>query len=268
MESSFRFLSADLHNEADHWEVMDFAKPQKKALDSLGHVWTKYFHAQDLLLKKATKAQLHPAIQPWVAGLSPEESLLSATNLEQGFILLVKYSGSLEEGLEVQGIVDSEAENTNLWSLWWKEQPRTPKFNFAKDLPKWRIAPVWQALIRLHELKPFWLQELRQNHYESMGDWLPAAWLFLKEPLPPGAVIARLGKRSWSDALAQGMKLEVEPAFEREFREELTSAHLTMESELKVITCPDPARCIPLVLFYSHQGGKTHLLGGLQNKKR
>ena len=50
-------------------------------------------------------------------------------------------------------------------------------------------------------LRIFWERELRRNHWELLTELLPDAWLMEPSPLPPQAVIPRLGLSQWRDLI-------------------------------------------------------------------
>lgn len=57
-----------------------------------------------------------------------------------------------------------------------------------------------RALLHLPALRSFWMQELRQAHFEALRQWVPQAWFADDAVIPPGAVIAGLGTADWSQA--------------------------------------------------------------------
>lgn len=58
---------------------------------------------------------------------------------------------------------------------------------------------VERALLHLPVLRSFWVQELRQAHFDALRKWVPEAWILDDSPLPKGAVIAGLGIPSWQE---------------------------------------------------------------------
>ncbi|OYW75401.1 MAG: hypothetical protein B7Z37_13340 [Verrucomicrobia bacterium 12-59-8] len=72
------------------------------------------------------------------------------------------------------------------------------------------LAPLEQALLHLPALRPFWSQELRQQHFEALRDLVPQAWLMDPIEVPPGAVIQGLGTVSWQQTQRrEGQKWEI-----------------------------------------------------------
>jgi hypothetical protein len=57
-----------------------------------------------------------------------------------------------------------------------------------------------RALLHLPALRPFWMQELRQAHFDALRQIVPQAWLADEAVIPPGTVIAGLGTADWSQA--------------------------------------------------------------------
>jgi hypothetical protein len=58
-------------------------------------------------------------------------------------------------------------------------------------------SPLELALLHLPALRPFWSQELRQQHFEALKTIVPQAWLLDTAAMPPGAVMQGLGVSSW-----------------------------------------------------------------------
>ncbi|MDZ4404216.1 hypothetical protein [Prosthecobacter sp.] len=58
-------------------------------------------------------------------------------------------------------------------------------------------SPLERALLHLPALRPFWSQELRQQHFEALKFIVPQAWLLDAAAVPPGAEIQGLGITSW-----------------------------------------------------------------------
>lgn len=56
-----------------------------------------------------------------------------------------------------------------------------------------------RAMLHLPILRPFWQQELRQAHFDSLRGLVAPAWLLDDTPLPHGSIIAGLGITSWAD---------------------------------------------------------------------
>lgn len=54
-----------------------------------------------------------------------------------------------------------------------------------------------RALLHLPALRPFWSQELRQQHFEALKAIVPQAWPLDAAVVPPGAVIQGFGVASW-----------------------------------------------------------------------
>lgn len=57
-----------------------------------------------------------------------------------------------------------------------------------------------RALLHLPALRSFWVQELRQAHFDALRQIVTQAWLVDDAVIPPGAVIAGLGVAAWSQA--------------------------------------------------------------------
>ncbi|MDI1310943.1 hypothetical protein [Prosthecobacter sp.] len=92
-------------------------------------------------------------------------------------------------------------------------------FDYALDPVELRLAggsvtlaksPLEQALLHLPALRPFWSQELRQQHFVALRTLVPQAWLLDSAQVPPGAVIQGLGTVSWERMpQMRGMEWEV-----------------------------------------------------------
>jgi hypothetical protein len=83
-------------------------------------------------------------------------------------------------------------------ALWRQTDPEAPKvlpplLPTAPDAE----APLWLALLRLRPLRPVWESVLRRDHFETLLQVFPDAWLLDPSPLPPGAVIPRLELSRW-----------------------------------------------------------------------
>ncbi len=61
-------------------------------------------------------------------------------------------------------------------------------------------SPLERAFLHLPALRPFWRQELRQQHFDALRILIPQAWLLDPAQVPPGAVIQGLGSVSWEQA--------------------------------------------------------------------
>jgi len=72
--------------------------------------------------------------------------------------------------------------------------PSAPIPLSAEDEPA-----IWPALLRMKPLQSFWELEMRTNHFQTMKDVLPDAWVLDPTPIPPGAVIPRLEISDWGD---------------------------------------------------------------------
>lgn len=239
----------------------ELSKSQRKAFESFGHVWTKLAQAQTILLKKAQKGQVPSALQPWLNVESP------SSDLSPGFVLVVEALGLDDETAQYQWrTAVSEAEGLNFWKEAWQQYApeKTPSVDWTVVSPSMN-APMWPAVLRLHELKAFWIQELRQNHYEALIQWLPEAWLYLDDPLPPGATLARLGKRTWVEVLREGGAWETLSAFDAQSHAPLTIHALEQGLQgLNIMRRAPSEFRYTLGLFFSHQNGKTQLMGAVK----
>jgi len=61
---------------------------------------------------------------------------------------------------------------------------------------------LWFALLWNGNLQPFWRQELGGGYFDWLREHLPYAWVLDPTPLPPHAVIPRLGLADWADLAA------------------------------------------------------------------
>lgn len=62
-------------------------------------------------------------------------------------------------------------------------------------------SPLERALLHLPALRPFWSQELRQQHFAALRGLVPQAWLLDAAAVPSGAVIEGLNAVSWEQAM-------------------------------------------------------------------
>ena len=65
-------------------------------------------------------------------------------------------------------------------------------------------SPLEHALLHLPALRPFWSQELRQQHFEELRALVPRAWLLDSAAVPHGAVIQGLDTVSWEQTYRLG----------------------------------------------------------------
>ncbi|HSI63015.1 MAG TPA: hypothetical protein VLE43_07845, partial [Candidatus Saccharimonadia bacterium] len=89
-------------------------------------------------------------------------------------------------------------------ALWRQTDPEAPKVlpPLLATSPD-AEAPLWLALLRLRPLRSVWESVLRRDHFETLLQVFPDAWLLDPSPLPPGAVIPRLELSRWEELLAR-----------------------------------------------------------------
>ncbi|QIF05698.1 hypothetical protein [Roseimicrobium sp. ORNL1] len=87
---------------------------------------------------------------------------------------------------------------TQVLTLWRQTDPEAPKvLPPLLPTPPDAAAPLWMALLRLRPLRGVWESVLRRDHFETLLQISPDAWLLDPTPLPPGSVIPRLELPCW-----------------------------------------------------------------------
>jgi hypothetical protein len=87
---------------------------------------------------------------------------------------------------------------TQVLTLWRQTDPEAPKVLPALlPSPPDAAAPLWLALLRLRPLRRVWESVLRRDHFDTLLQIFPDAWLLDPAPLPPGSVIPRLELPHW-----------------------------------------------------------------------
>jgi hypothetical protein len=153
--------------------------------------------------------------------------------------------------------------------------PSAPIPLSAEDEPA-----IWPALLRMKPLQSFWELEMRTNHYQTMKDLLPDAWVLDPSPIPPGAVIPRLEISDWGDIeplravsssfiLSDAWEVGVETslsgsASNEEWKKLLGSALQSVPSKFHVLTEVSPASgAEQIIALYEKTEKRTDLLGAL-----
>ena len=153
--------------------------------------------------------------------------------------------------------------------------PAAPIPLSAEDEPA-----IWPALLRMKPLQSFWELEMRTNHYQTMKEVLPDAWVLDPSPIPPGAVIPRLGISDWGDIeslssgsssflLSDAWEIGVETSLSgsvshEEWRKLLGSALQSVPSQIHVLTEVSPASgAEQIIALYEKTDKRTDLLGAL-----
>src|SRR5690606_1539513 len=70
----------------------------------------------------------------------------------------------------------------------------------------WLEEKLWLALFWLRPLHELWRRELTENQQQRLEKIIPYSWLIDPAPLPPHAVLPRLGIISWDEAAAFSQK--------------------------------------------------------------
>lgn len=142
-------------------------RPQREAIESAGYRIIRWVAARGVLQTRVEKGRI----------TGPTGDFL-------------KYWLSLASAQDV---------DTDLWL----------SFNYEEDKARLTLSdggaalarsPLEQALLHLPALRPFWSQELRQQHFAALRALVPQTWLLDPAPVPPGAVIQGLGVISWERA--------------------------------------------------------------------
>ncbi len=167
----------------------------------------------------------------------------------------------------------------HLMAVWRAVEPEAPKIlPPALEAPAEVHAPRWLALLRLRPLRPTWESVLRRDHFDSLLEVMPDAWLLDPAPLPPGAVVPRLEVPSWkvlaerhaspgtasSATLAvvkaeswDGPAADPEDAASRDFSRELTAALDVFQTDPHVLVKLPQATAEVIISFYEKRGARV-----------
>lgn len=174
----------------------EMGKAQTNVFRSLGHKLERFLAARELVHRRVLQDEAFAPLRLWLgksggtpASLKGDGTFLSAYHLSGADVRLA--APMLPADLA-----------TKTLSLWRQTDPEAPKV--LPDLlkaPQDAAAPLWFALLRLRPLRSVWESMLRRDHFETLLQVLPDAWLLDPTPLPSGAVIPRLELANWEGLL-------------------------------------------------------------------
>jgi hypothetical protein len=153
--------------------IAQLPRPQREALESAGYRMIRWVAAREVLQARVSKGRIAGPLGDF-----------------------------LTHWLSLDPAIEGDSE---LWL----------SFDYALEQAKLKLtggsttlaqSPLEQALLHLPALRPFWSQELRQQHFEALRSLVPQAWLLDAAAVPPGAVIQGLGTVSWEQTKQEGAK--------------------------------------------------------------
>ena len=174
---------------------LELPKSQWRTLASLGHGIERYLQARRNFAIRVAKPGRFDEWKPYfqgapqasesrlVEGLGTFATVVRSTAI--GFTIDTLLLDSESTALAVSHHVDLNPSS---------KAPSAPIPLSAEDEPA-----IWPALLRMKPLQSFWELEMRTNHHQTMKEVLPDAWVLDPTPIPPGAVIPRLGISDWGD---------------------------------------------------------------------
>ncbi|MEY4484167.1 MAG: hypothetical protein RL693_1619, partial [Verrucomicrobiota bacterium] len=243
-------------------------KAQRKSLASTGYLVERFLAAcHVLMLKVPQMSEVLPYFQGFDFSVSP---MLENEGI---FVCPVQANGN---DLNLQPLLLSAPQVQQTITAWQQVQLDAPRNQPAiLEIPDIANAPIWPALLHLRPLRPFWEQQLRRNHLESLMERVPHAWMLDPAPLPPGAVIPGLELASWqkltpknnftiaSTASAHTLRELNSTLSSREWKNIIEEALQSFASHPQVLQ-QSPAK--PAVIYlgiYQRQNKRVDLLGGI-----
>lgn len=210
---------------ADPGPPCEIGKAQLSALRSLGHKLERFLAAREVVYRKILHDEAFAPVRTWLGEGS------SAPTAFRGEGTFVSAFLRQETGVRLGAAMLATELATQALSLWRQTDPEAPKVLPALlPAPPDAAAPLWLALLRLRPLRGVWESVLRRDHFETLLQISPDAWLLDPAPLPPGSVIPRLELPRW-DRL---------PRLQREGRQFAISSPSTLE-EAKELSQAAPA---------------------------
>jgi hypothetical protein len=183
-------VSSPLHT--DPGPPCEIGKAQISSLRSLGHKLERFLAARELVHRKILQDEAFASVRPWL-GQSP-----AAPTALEGEGTFVSVFLRQEMGVRLGAVVLPTDVATQALALWRQTDPEAPKvLPPLLPSPPDAAAPLWMALLRLRPLRGVWESVLRRDHFETLLQISPDAWLLDPAPLPPGSVIPRLELPGW-----------------------------------------------------------------------
>jgi hypothetical protein len=195
-------LSADLRHLAESGTLSravpgpacEIGKAQTASLRSLGHKLERFLSAREVVHRRIAQDDAFASLRPWLG----EDPTLPA--ILQGDGTFVTALVRSDAGVRIGSVMlPAEVAEPSL-TLWRQTDPEAPKVlpPLVPTSPEAQ-APLWLALLRLRPLRSVWESVLRRDHFETLLQVFPDAWLLDPSPLPPGAVIPRLELSRWGE---------------------------------------------------------------------
>lgn len=179
-------------------------RPQREAVESAGYRLMRWMAAREVLQARVTKGRIAGSLGAFLTHWLP-----LAPAQEAGADLCLSFDHALEP----------------------------MKLKLAGGSATLAASPLEHALLHLPALRPFWSQELRQQHFEALRALVPQAWLLDAAAVPPGAVIQGLDTVSWEQTHRRGgQELKVQDA-KGVVREDLSVA-LTARDSILTLRMP------------------------------
>lgn len=145
-------------------------RSQREAVESAGYRVSRWEAARAVLQARVSKARIAPPLGDFLA--------------------------------HWLSLAPTHAAGQELW-LSFDHTPDHTKLQLTGGSVVLASSPLEHALLHLPALRPFWRQELRQQHFEALLTLVPQAWLLDTATVPPGSVIQGLNLTSW-EQLQQG----------------------------------------------------------------
>ena len=175
---------------------VEVGKSLRKELRGLGHKLERFLAARAALVRHVSKME-PPIPQAWLPDSARSPGALAGDGLFSCPVILTP------DGFRLFGLVASQERTAQDARRWQEEDPSAPRTLPAPlAVPVDANSPLWLALLRLRPLHSLWERELRRGTLDDLLDHAQDAWFLDPTPLPPGAVIPRLGLPSW-DAVPQ-----------------------------------------------------------------
>jgi hypothetical protein len=174
----------------------EMGKAMTNVVRSLGHKLERFLAAREVAGKRIPQDESFAPLRPW---LGKGEGVPASLTGDGTFLSAYCLSGA---DLRLAALMLPQDLATSSLALWRQTDPEAPKvLPPLLEMPQGAVAPVWFALLRLRPLRSVWESMLRRDHFETLLQVLPDAWLLDPAPLPPGAVIPRLELAHWEGLL-------------------------------------------------------------------
>jgi hypothetical protein len=245
----------------------EMGKAQTNVFRSLGHKLERFLAARELVHRCILQDEAFAPLRPWLA---KSDGALAGLKGDGTFLTAYRLSGA---DIRLAALMLPPDLATKTLALWRQTDPEAPKvLPPLLEVPQDAAAPLWLALLRLRPLRSVWESMLRRDHFETLLQVLPDAWLLDPAPLPPGAVIPRLELANWENLPSlqrEGRRFAIAPPESWEGAQEL-GAHGTVQSALAdSATTPHTLVALPplpdswLIAVYEKKGSRVDARGFL-----